>query len=186
MAKGQAHGRSLERYRAYLRFLAGLHFDARLSGKLDPSDVVQQTLLQAYEKLDQLRGQTEPELAAWLRRILANNLAEAVRQFSRRQRDVALERSLEAALEQSSARLVAWLVTDQASPSEQAIQHEQLVRLADALARLPEEQRRAVELHHLKGCSLVEAAAAMGRSKEAVAGLLFRAIKKLRALLTDT
>jgi RNA polymerase sigma-70 factor (ECF subfamily) len=147
--------------------------------------VVQQTLLQAYEKLDQFRGQSDQELAAWLRRILANNLAEAARKFSRRQRDVALERSLEAALEQSSARLEAWLVADQSSPSEQAIQHEQLFRLAEALAQLSDDQRRAVELRHLKGCSLVEVAKAMGRSKEAIAGLLFRAIQKLRGLLKD-
>jgi RNA polymerase sigma-70 factor (ECF subfamily) len=186
MPTGQDQGGSFEQYRAYLRFLAGLHLDSRLRGKLDSSDLVQQTLLQAYEKFDQFRGQTEQELTAWLRRILANNLAEAVRKFSRRQRDVALERSLEATLEQSSERLEAWLAADQSSPSEQAVQHEQLLRLADALAQLSEDQRRAVELHHLQGCSLVETAREMGRSKEAVAGLLFRALQKLRALLKET
>jgi RNA polymerase sigma-70 factor, ECF subfamily len=175
----------LERYRAYLHLLARLHLAPQLRGKLDPSDVVQQTLLQAHEKRDQFRGQGEGAQAAWLRAILANNLAEAVRAFTRQRRDMAMERSLEGALANSSARVEAWLAADQSSPSEQAQRQEDLFRLAEALDRLPEDQRRAVELHHLQGCAVTEVGRQMGRSKEAVAGLLFRGIRKLRGLLTD-
>jgi RNA polymerase sigma-70 factor (ECF subfamily) len=174
---------ALERYRDYLRLLARLHLHPMLRGQLDPSDLVQQTLLQAHQHRAQFRGRSEPELAAWLRTILANNLAGAVRRSGRRQRDMALERSLEADLAASSSRLEAWLADDQSSPSEQAMRHERLRGLAEALAQLPEDQRQAVELHHLKGWTLPEVAHEMGRSKEAVAGLLFRAIKKLRRLL---
>src|SRR5262245_31447323 len=86
-----AGAETLERYRAYLRLLARLHLDRRLQGKLDPSDVVQQTFLQAYRALDQFRGRTEAELAAWLRQILAHNLAHAARDLGRDKRDVARE-----------------------------------------------------------------------------------------------
>jgi RNA polymerase sigma-70 factor (ECF subfamily) len=157
----------------------------RFRGQLDPSDVVQQTLLQAHQHREQFRGRSEPELAAWLRTILANQLAEAVRRSGHRKRDVTLERSLEADRAASSSRLGAWLVDDQSSPLEQAMRQERLRHLADALAQLPEDQQRAVELHHLKGWTLPEVAHEMGRSKEAVAGLLFRALKKLRQLLAS-
>src|SRR5438477_7089221 len=88
--------RSWEPYRGYLRVLADLHLPVYLRGKLDPSDVVQQTLLRAHEKRDQFRGGTEAEAAGWLRAILAGTLAAAARAYGRRQRDLTRERSLEA------------------------------------------------------------------------------------------
>src|SRR5580704_798062 len=102
----------LERFRHYLRLLAQLQLDPRLQSKLDPSDLVQQTMLQAYEKRGQFRGQTEPERFLWLRQILVRNLANAARDLGRAKRDFGRERSLEAAVEDSSARLEAWLASD--------------------------------------------------------------------------
>jgi RNA polymerase sigma-70 factor (ECF subfamily) len=180
-----ADGLRLERFRAYLRLVARLHLDPRLQGKLDPSDVVQQTLLQAHQALKQFRGQTSGELAAWLRQIMARNLAHAVRDLGRDKRDVARERSLEAALAQSSARLEGWLAAEQSSPSERAEGNEQALRLAEALQELPEAQREALVLQHWQGWSLTEIGAHLGRSVEAVAGLIKRGLKQLRLLLQE-
>jgi len=185
LKKAEVLGESLERCREYLHLLARLHLDHRLQGKLDPADVVQQTLMRAHEKRDQFRGHTDAELTAWLRQILVNNLAEAVRRFAAESRDVARERSLEASLEESSARLESWLAADQSTPSQRFMRQEQGIRLADALAELPDDQRRAVELHHLKGYSVAEVGELMDRSRPAVVGLLFRGLKKLRQLLKD-
>jgi RNA polymerase sigma-70 factor (ECF subfamily) len=180
-----AGGKPLESYRDYLRLLARLHLDARLRGKLDPSDVVQETLLKAHEKLDQFRGTTDAELAGWLRRILANTLAEAARRYRAGPRDVGRERSLERALEESSARLEHWLAEDHSAPGGQVERQELLLRLAGALARLPEDQRLAVEWHHLKGRPVAEIAEHLERSPSAVGSLLYRGLKKLRELLSE-
>jgi RNA polymerase sigma-70 factor (ECF subfamily) len=174
---------TLERYRSYLRLLARLHMDPRLRGKLDPSDLVQQTMLQAVQGLAQFRGRSEAELGAWLRQILARNLAGAVRDFARARRDVAREQPLEAALAASSARLEAWLAAEQSSPSQRAEANEQVLRLAQALEQLPEAQREALILQHWQGWSLAQIGEHLGRSVEAVAGLIKRGLKQLRQIL---
>src|SRR5262245_9232988 len=102
----------LDRHREYLHFLARLHLSPRLQSKLDPSDVVQATLLKASEKQEQFRGRADGELAAWLRQILVNTLADALRAFGGPKRDVALETGLV----QSSSRLEALLGPVSSSP----------------------------------------------------------------------
>jgi RNA polymerase sigma-70 factor (ECF subfamily) len=173
-------GVSLERFRGYLRLLARLQLDTRLQGKLDPSDLVQQTLLKAHQGLGQFRGRSTAEQAAWLRQILANTLANAVRDLARAKRDVALERSLESSLADSSARLEALLVADQSSPSQRAERNEQLLQLAEALATLPEAQREVLLLRHCQGLSLAEISEQLGRTRASVASLLRRGLEQLR------
>jgi RNA polymerase sigma-70 factor (ECF subfamily) len=173
-------GLELERYRNYLHLLARLQLDSRLQAKLDASDLVQQTLLRAHQARDQLRGQTSAEQAAWLRQILAHTLANAVRDLFRQRRDAALERSLDASLANSSARLEAWLVAEQSSPSEQVERNEQLLQMAEALATLPDVQREVLLLHHCQGWTLAQISDHLGRSRAAVASLLRRGLKQMR------
>ncbi|HVS40111.1 MAG TPA: sigma-70 family RNA polymerase sigma factor [Gemmataceae bacterium] len=180
-----ADDRPLDAYRDYLRLLARMHLGGRLQAKLDASDVVQHVLLRAHESRNQFRGATEAERLAWLRAILANALAAAARHFDAGMRDLARERSLEAELDLSSSRMECLLAADQTSPSEGAVRSEELVRLAHALTQLPDDQRRVVEWHHLKGLPIAETAERLGRSRAAVVGLLFRGLKQLRALLAD-
>jgi RNA polymerase sigma-70 factor (ECF subfamily) len=175
----------LERYRDYLRLPARFQLDPRLRARLDASDVVQQTFLQAHQALADFRGGTEAELAAWLRQILARNLAHAARDHGRGRRDVARERSLEADLAASSARLEGWLAAEQPSPSQQAERNEQLLRLARVLGGLPEAQREALVLHYWQGWTTVEIGRHLGRSAAAVAGLLKRGLKELRGRMLE-
>ncbi len=186
MDRGHTRGTEpLEEYRDYLHLLGRLELDPRLQGKLDLSGVVQQTLLEASQGAERFRGNTEADRAAWLRKIFAHNLTDEVRRISAQMRDVGRERSVEAALEESSARVEAWLVSEQSSPSQRAVRHEQLEQLAAALAHLPSDQRTAIELHHLRGLSLAEAAEQMQRTRSAVASLIFRGLENLRQQMDE-
>src|SRR5262249_55234795 len=136
-------------------------------------------------KLAQFRGQTEAELAAWLRQMLAYGLADALRALGAAKRNVARECSLEEALDQSSARLGDWLAAEQSSPSQHAQPHEQAAQVARALAALPEAQREALILRHCQGWSLADISRHLDRTPAAVAGLLKRGLKQLRLCLHD-
>jgi RNA polymerase sigma-70 factor, ECF subfamily len=173
----------LERFRSYLMLLTRLRLDRKLQAKLDPSDLVQQTLLEAHEAVASFRGRDVAAQAAWLRRILARNLANTVRDLGRAKRDFRRERSLNTALDESASQLAGMLAADQPSPSQQAERQERALLLADALAALPENQREAVVLRHFQSCSLAEIAAALGCTTAAVTGLLHRGLRKLRTAL---
>ena len=143
------------------------------------------TLLEAHRALEKRRAKSEPHVAAWLRQIMRNNLADELRKLGSAKRDLDREHSLDAALADSLSRLEAWLAADQSSPSQHVVREEQLLRMAQALATLPETQRKAVELHHLQGWSLDEIARNLGVTKAAVAGLLHRGLKTLRQRLDE-
>jgi RNA polymerase sigma-70 factor (ECF subfamily) len=173
----------LERFRSYLVLLARARLDRKVQAKLDASDVVQQTLLEAHQAIESFRGESVAAQAAWLRQILARNLANAVRDLNRDKRDVSRERSLQATLDESASQLEGWLAADQSTPSQQAERHERALLLAQALAELPEQQREAVVLRHFHGCSLVEIAEELSTTTAAVTGLLHRGLKNLRQAL---
>lgn len=176
---------SLEHFRSYLYVLARAHVGPKLQQEIDASDLVQQTLLDAHAKRRQFRGATRAQRAAWLRQILANNLTDALRHRHREKRDVSRHQRLEEAIDESFCRAESWLAASQTSPSQCVVRNEQLLLLAAALTELPEPQREAVILRHLHGMTLADIAEQLGRPETAVAGLVYRALNKLRVLLDD-
>jgi RNA polymerase sigma-70 factor (ECF subfamily) len=179
-----ALGQLLELYRSYLATLARLQIGRRLQGKVDASDLVQQTFLEAHRDFAQFRGAKEAELVGWLRQILATNLANQVQRYCGTQsRDVRLERQLALELDESSRILDQGLVAPCSSPSHQAVRREQAVLLADALSRLPADYREVLTLRHLEGLSFPLVAQRMERTVEAVKKLWARALDRLRRSL---
>ena len=175
----------LEHFRSYLLLLARVRLDRKIQGKLDASDIVQQTMLEAHQAIASFRGEDGAAQAAWLRQILARNLANAVRDLTREKRDINRERSIHADLDASASQLEGWLAADQSSPSQQAHRHERALLLADALANLPDQQRDAVILRHFHECSLAQIAKELNTTTAAVTGLLTRGLRNLRRALND-
>jgi RNA polymerase sigma-70 factor (ECF subfamily) len=171
----------LERFRSWLGLLARLQVEPRSRAKFDPSDIVQQTLLEAVRDRPKFRGETEAELAAWLRRILVHVLLHEVRRYGGAQRrDVGREVSLEEALAESTRQLGAALAAPGSSPSDRAGRHEMELRLADALARLPADYAEIILLRNVEGLPHEEVARRMGRGVGAVRMLWVRALARLR------
>jgi RNA polymerase sigma-70 factor (ECF subfamily) len=176
--------RALEEYGDYLRLLARLQINRGLKSRLDPSDVVQQTLLIAHEKLAQFRGTSHAEFATWLRAILASTLNQAARRYYRH--DIERAMSLEQAIEDSSAQLESWLAKDGSTPGQNLMKAEQLLSLARALAELSDDQRMAYELHHFQGLTVPETGQRMNKTVAAVTGLLYRGGKELRRRMAES
>jgi len=170
-------------FRKYLTVLASVHLDPRLRGKLDPADVVQQTLLRAHVALPTLRAVDLPAVAAWLRKILASELADTVKHFRRDRRAVGRECSIEADLDRSASGLIGWLAASGSSPSQRAARNEDVLRLTDALADLPDRMREVVVLKHCQWWTLKQIADRLGTTVPAVASLLRRGLERLRGRL---
>lgn len=180
-------GQLLELYRRYLRLLARLQIYGRLQGKIDASDLVQETLVQAHQDFGQFHGTTEAEFVAWLRKIMASKVANTIRRFvGTQRRDIRLERDLCADLDRSSGGLERALVDSTASPSQRAERREQAVLLADALEQLPPDYREVMIRHHLHGYSLPDVAQQLGRSADSVRKLWARGLANMRNLLKES
>lgn len=175
----------LETYRQYLKLLAELQLNPQLKSKEDASDIVQKTMLEAHRDFAGFRGRTEAELRAWLKQILIHNLLSTARHYKRDKRATGKEVALQGQLEESSALLHRKLIADQSSPSMKMMKQERLEQLANALLKLLDDERSAVILKHYHNWPVSEIAQHLGRTPEAVAGLLRRGLKKLRGHLAE-
>lgn len=175
-----ALGDLLELYRGYLRLLARSQVDVGLRRRLDPSDLVQETLLDAGKSFAEFRGASEEELVVWLRRILIRNLADQLRRHRCQRRDIRREQALEDALDDSTLHVERSLAAAVSSPSGAAMEREKAVVLARALERLTPLQREVIVLRHVDGLPFPEIAARLERSDGAVRVLWARALESLR------
>jgi RNA polymerase sigma-70 factor (ECF subfamily) len=187
--QGEAAAREqlFHRYEHYLHVLARAQLGRHLRTKCAPSDLVQQTLLEAHRDFGDFQGHHEAELLAWLRRILAHNLYNEARRFGAQQRDCAREVSLDqvqAGVEHSSVALARGLAADTPSPSQVAAARESAVHLADALARLPDDYQTVLLLRVFEELPAEEVAQRMHRSAGAVRMLQMRALTALREQLS--
>jgi RNA polymerase sigma-70 factor (ECF subfamily) len=179
---GNALGGLLESFRGYLLMVADRELGADLRAKGGASDLVQETFLEAHRDFITFRGVTEPELLAWLRCLLLNNLAN----FARRYREAEKRRvSREVPLGDggSSASGLPEPPADTPTPSWAAVKAEDAEALLKALDRLPDDYRRVLTLRHQEGRSFAEIAESMGRTANAVHKLWARAIEQLQSEL---
>jgi RNA polymerase sigma-70 factor, ECF subfamily len=177
-------GELLERHRIYLELMARVQLGRRLQSKVDATDLVQETFLDAHATFAQFRGTTDQEFTGWLRQVLAYNLASLVRRFyGTQRRGVDLEREFIRELDESSQTLGGGLIAPISSPSHQASRREQAVLLADALSQLPADYREVIILRQLEGRSFPEVARQMRRSLDSVKKLWVRGLARLRITL---
>ncbi len=181
---GYALGDLFMHYTNYLTLLARLQIGRHLQGKLDPSDVVQETFLKAHRYFEGFLGSSEGEFIAWLRRILVSVLADTIQHYlGARIRDPRLERQIGEAIDRSSCGMSIQLVDRGTSPSEVVMRRERAVLLADAIAQLPEDYRETVLLRFAEGLPFAEIANRMGRSVDSVEKLWLRGIVRLREIM---
>jgi RNA polymerase sigma-70 factor (ECF subfamily) len=175
-----------ERYRALLLVVVRqMELDPRLRRRFDASDVVQDALLKALKGLPNCRARTEAEFVAWLHEILETVAIDEVRRGRAQKRDVALEQSIHAVVAGSSAYWEKVLVGRQVPPDEDAARRELMLRLAEAIKELPDDQRDVVICRDVSGMAVAEIADRLGRSEKSVACLLLRGRRRLRELLAD-
>ena len=181
---GDSLGRLLGTYENYLKLLARTQLDEKVRGRVSPSDIVQETMLEAHCDFPKFRGSSDGEFFGWLRRILVNNLSRAVEQHVlAAKRDVRREVSrikINASIDRSTMRLEAMLADHRPSVESHASTQEQLVQLANALAQLSVDHRDVIVMRHLEGIPFSAVAERMGRSSGATRMLWLRAIGQLR------
>jgi RNA polymerase sigma-70 factor (ECF subfamily) len=170
--------------RNYVSIAARVEMASWLRAKVDASDLVQQTLLEAHRGLANFRGTTEGEWLGWLKRILAHNAADFVRRYHGVEKRCAA-REVSLAAGDASDAPAPQLSDKGPSPSQLVMQKELQLQVADAVARLPEDYQEVVILRNLQQLAFDEVAERMGRSRPAVQMLWMRAIRKLQEILND-
>jgi RNA polymerase sigma-70 factor (ECF subfamily) len=179
--------RLLEWHRPRLRRMVALRLDRRLAARVDPSDLVQETLAEAAGRLDAYLADRPVPFYPWLRHIAWERLVTAYRRHVRAgRRSVDREEPDRPGLTDDSVlELAGRLIGRESDPLSRAQREEQRQRVRSALSRLAERDREVLVLRHLEQLSVREAAAVLGVSEGAVKVRQLRALERLRDLLGD-
>lgn len=182
-----ARGPLLQRHRSRLRRMVLLRLDPRLKRRIDPSDVVQETLAEADRRLSDYARRRPLPFYAWLRQMAWEKLVHLHRRHVRaRKRSVLREEPSPIALpDESAAQLAERLAARCSSPSGRLRAAEEQERLHAALAQLAEADREVLVLRYLEDLSTKEIAAVLGLGESAVKMRQLRAIQRLRDILAE-
>ena len=176
----------LQMCRSYLGLVARAQVETWLQVKVDASDIVQETLLEAYRDFGRFQGESEKEWMAWLRKILSHNVADYVRQYRGAKRQIGREvRFCDAGQSSAAARGAPEPVSPEATPSQELMRIDDEIRVAAALGELPPDYQEVILLRNLRRLSFNEVAEQMGRSRPAVQMLWMRAIKRLQQVMGE-
>jgi RNA polymerase sigma-70 factor (ECF subfamily) len=177
----------LARHRQRLRQMIAVRLDRRLTARVDPSDVVQETLAEADRKLGHYLKDRPLPFYPWLRRLAAERLSKLHRQHLRAGRRSASREApgLLALSDEPALRLADRLAASGPSPSEHLAREELRGSVQEALARLSQPDREVLVLRYLEGLSTRETAAALGISEGAAKVRHLRALERLRLLLGE-
>ena len=181
-----------ERHRPALRRMIGLRLDQAVSRRVDASDVVQDVLLKANQRLSEYLRNPSIPFHLWLRQIARDQVIDAHRRHRQAaRRTIDRERALAAVAtgggyeDQSSLDLAAQLRDPALTPAAEALRHELQGRFRAALARLEDDDREIILLRHFEQLSNSEAAQALGLSEAAAGMRHLRALRRLRSLLAE-
>ena len=172
-----------ESCRAYVGFLARSHVESWIQAKVDSSDLIQHTLMEAHQGFPNFSGQTEGEWIAWLKQILKHNATDFVRRFGAAKRRVTLEVAISNGNDSTYFRAAPELSSGGESPSQVMVRREQEIEISEALATLPDAYQEVIVLRNLQRLPFDEIAERMERSRPATQMLWMRALKKLQAQL---
>ncbi len=180
-------GKLLEQHRERLRRMVALRMDPRLQGRIDASDVIQETYLEAAERLAEYVRNPAMPFFLWLRFLAGQKLVTLHRHhLGVQMRDAGREVSLYRGRlpEASSAALAAQLLGHDTRPSEAAIRAEMKVRLQEALNGMEPLDREVLSLRHFEQLSLEETAQVLGITESGASRRHMRALKRLRGILS--
>ena len=184
---GTAVQQLLMRHRDRLRRMISARMDPRLAPRIDPSDVIQETMAQAVRELPDYLERRHRAFYPWLRQIAWQRLVDLHRRHVQAQRrSVTREARCDMDLSDGSALLLAdRLAASGTSVGGRMVREELLVRMRRAFEQVDPRDREIVELRHLEQLSLKEAADVLGISHGAARVRYFRAVQRLHALLSD-